>query len=184
MLKEKKNAIIEKLQAEQLESEYDALIFTDGGCRNNGKNEGEHVKPTDKAAWAYVIVYDDNAITETGGQLGATNNQMEMTAFLESLKKLEEIGLTQKHLLLSLDSEYVRKAISESEDGKAWINGWKNRDWKKSDGTPVANQDMWKEIDAEFSKFTDLKLQHVAGHADNDGDNLADALLNERMDQM
>ena len=57
MTKEEKMGIIEKLEAEQLESEYDAWIFTDGGCRNNGNNAGEHVLPTDKAAWAYVILH-------------------------------------------------------------------------------------------------------------------------------
>ncbi|MGZ1317977.1 hypothetical protein ACXO8N_07860 [Lactobacillus delbrueckii subsp. bulgaricus] len=44
--------------------------------------------PTDKAAWAYVILHDGHAMTATGGKVGATNNQMEMTAVLESLKAL------------------------------------------------------------------------------------------------
>ncbi|WP_260272270.1 hypothetical protein [Lactobacillus delbrueckii] len=39
---------------------------------------------------------------------------MEMTAVLESLKALEDMGLSQKKLLLSLDSDYVRKALSDS----------------------------------------------------------------------
>ncbi|WP_349496974.1 RNase H family protein, partial [Lactobacillus delbrueckii] len=81
----------------------DSWIFTDGGCRNN---EDEHVLPTDKAAWAYVILHDGHAMTATGGKVGATNNQMEMTAVLESLKALEDMGLSQKKLLLSLDSDY------------------------------------------------------------------------------
>ncbi|MGZ1258036.1 hypothetical protein ACXO63_05800 [Lactobacillus delbrueckii subsp. bulgaricus] len=44
--------------------------------------------PTDKAAWAYVILHDGHAMTATGGKVGATNNQMEMTAVLEGLKAL------------------------------------------------------------------------------------------------
>lgn len=183
MKKEEKMGIIEKLEAEQLESEYDAWIFTDGGCRNNGHNAGEHVLPTDKAAWAYVILHDGKAITATGGKVGATNNQMEMTAVLESLKALEDMELSQKKLLLSLDSDYVRKALSDS-DGTAWIKGWKKRGWRNSNGKPVANQDLWKEIDKEISKFSDLTLKHVPGHADSDGNNLADALVNEQMDKM
>lgn len=177
---EEQMSIIEKLEAEQLESEYDAWIFTDGGCRNNGNNAGGHVLPTDKAAWAYVILHDGHAMTPTGGKVGATNNQMEMTAVLESLKALEDMGLSQKKLLLSLDSNYVRKAISDSDDGTAWIKGWKERGWRNSNGKAVANQDLWKEI----SKFSDLTLQHVDGHADSDGNNLADALVNEQMDEM
>lgn len=184
MKKEEKMGIIEKLETEQLESEYDAWIFTDGGCRNNGNNAGEHVLPTDKAAWAYVILHDGKAITATGGKVGATNNQMEMTAVLESLKALEDMGLSQKKLLLSLDSNYVRKALSDSSDGTAWIKGWKKRGWRNSNGKAVANQDLSKEIDKEISKFSDLTLKHVRCHADSDGNNLADALVNEQMDEM
>lgn len=184
LTKEEKMSYIEELEAEQLESEYDAWIFTDGGCRNNGNNAGGHVLPTDKAAWAYVILHDGHAMTATGGKVGATNNQMEMTAVLESLKALENMGLSQKKLLLSLDSDYVRKALSDSSDGTAWIKGWKERGWRNSNGKAVANQDLWKEIDKEISKFSDLTLQHVDGHADSDGNNLADALVNEQMDEM
>ncbi|MGZ1234248.1 ribonuclease H family protein [Lactobacillus delbrueckii subsp. bulgaricus] len=154
-------------------------MFTDGGCRNN---EGEHVLPTDKAAWAYVILHDGHAMTATGGKVGATNNQMEMTAVLESLKALEDMGLSQKKLLLSLDSDYVRKALSDSSNGTAWIKGWKERGWRKSNGEAVANPDLWKEIDKEFSKFSDLTLQHVTGHANSDGNNLADALVKDGQD--
>ncbi len=184
LTKEEKMSYIEELEAEQLESEYDAWIFTDGGCRNKGNNAGGHVLPTDEAAWAYVILHDGKAVTATGGQLGATNNQMEMTAVLESLKALEDMGLGQKKLLLSLDSDYVRKAISDSDDGTAWIKGWKERGWRNSNGKAVANQDLWKEIDKEISKFSDLTFKHVPGHADSDGNNLADALVNEQMDEM
>lgn len=184
MKKEEKMGIIEKLEAEQLASEYDAWIFTDGGCRNNGNNAGGHVLPTDKAAWAYVILHDGHAMTSTGGKVGATNNQMEMTAVLESLKALEDMELSQKKLLLSLDSNYVRKALSDSSDGTAWIKGWKERGWRNSNGKAVANQDLWKEIDKEISKFSDLTFKHVKGHADSDGNNLADALVNEQMDEM
>lgn len=184
MKKEEKMGIIEKLEAEQLASEYDAWIFTDGGCRNNGNNTGGHVLPTDKAAWAYVILHDGHAMTSTGGKVGATNNQMEMTAVLESLKALEDMELSQKKLLLSLDSNYVRKALSDSSDGTAWIKGWKERGWRNSNGKAVANQDLWKEIDKEISKFSDLTFKHVKGHADSDGNNLADALVNEQMDEM
>lgn len=133
-----------------------------------------------KAAWAYVILHDGHAMTATGGKVGATNNQMEMTAVLESLKALEDMGLSQKKLLLSLDSDYVRKALSDSSNGTAWIKGWKERGWRKSNGEAVANPDLWKEIDKEFSKFSDLTLQHVTGHANSDGNNLLTPLLMNR----
>ncbi|WP_260264865.1 hypothetical protein [Lactobacillus delbrueckii] len=53
-----------------------------------------------------------------------------MTAFLESLKKLEQLGLTQQPLLFVLNSQYVIKSVSDTKEGPAWMKRWKKRDWK------------------------------------------------------
>ena len=151
-------------------------VYADGACSGNPGPGG----------YAFIIMNEnkDVLLKVSGSKSKATNNQMEMTAVLESLKALEDMGLSQKKLLLSLDSDYVRKALSDSADGTAWIKGWKKRGWRNSNGKAVANQDLWKEIDKEIAKFSDLTLQHVDGHADSDGNNLADALVNEQMDEM
>ncbi len=72
-------------------SKYAAHIFTDGGCRNNGTHKGGHVQADDKAAWAYLIEYGGQKLSASGGRFGATNNEMEMTAFFG---KPEEAGRT------------------------------------------------------------------------------------------
>ncbi|KRL72161.1 RNase H family protein [Lactobacillus delbrueckii] len=69
-------------------------------------------------------------LADSAGRLGATNNEMEMTAFLESLKKLEQLGLTQQPLLLVLNSQYVIKSVSDTKEGPAWMKRWKKRNWK------------------------------------------------------
>jgi ribonuclease HI len=33
-----------------------------------------------------------------------------------------------------------------------WIHGWRRRDWKKKDGQPVSNLDLWREIEALMDK--------------------------------
>lgn len=50
-----------------------------------------------------------------GGERGTTNNQMELLAVIEALTALKRPCA----VTLLLDSEYVRKGITE------WIHGWK-----------------------------------------------------------
>ena len=52
-----------------------------------------------------------------GGELGTTNNRMELMAVIEALSALKRPCA----VTLFLDSEYVRKGITE------WIHGWKAR---------------------------------------------------------
>lgn len=167
------------------ETSYTAHIFTDGSCRSNGTHKGGHVLESDKSAWAYLIEYNGQRFLDRNGRFGATNNEMEMKAFLESLKKLEELGLTQQPLLFTLDSLYVIKSVS-NRFGEPWIEGWKKRGWKKANGKPLANWRLWQEIDIELSKFdmAKLKFEWVPGHTYSEGNNYVDRLCNEYMDQM
>lgn len=159
---------------------YPVHVYTDGGCRNTGNVSGGHVKETDKAAWAYLILDpDDQRHPGHGGWYGATNNVMEMTAFLESLKKLEELGLANEEILFSLDSKYVLESASSDFGHPAWLTGWKKRGFKN-----VKNADLWREIDQELRKFPHLHFEWVRGHENNEGNNFVDSYLNEYMDQM
>lgn len=159
---------------------YPVHVYTDGGCRNTGNVSGGHVNETDKAAWAYLILDpDDQRHPGHGGWYGATNNVMEMTAFLESLKKLEELGLADEEILFSLDSRYVLDSVSNDFDHPAWLTGWKKRGFKR-----VKNADLWQEIDQELQKFPHLHFEWVQGHQNNEGNNFVDSYLNKYMDQM
>lgn len=145
---------------------YSVHVYTDGGCRNTGNVRGGHVKRTDKAAWAYLIVDPkDQRFADHGGSFGSTNNVMEMTALLESLKKLKEMGLNEKDILVSADSQYVIQTA---------LGNWKRN----------ANLDLWKEIDRELKYFPNLNFEWVKGHATNEGNNFVDSYLNEYMDKM
>jgi ribonuclease HI len=55
--------------------------------------------------------------------------------------------------------------------------GWKRRKWRKADGSPVANSDLWKAIDASIRKRRGiLSLKHVRGHSNIWGNEQADML--------
>lgn len=158
-------------------ADYFATIYTDGGTRNTGVFRGGHVKKTDKAAWAYLIKWADGKISDAGGEYGATNNKMEQTAFINALKKLIEKGFNDQKLLFVLDSQYVLNPIN-----KGWLKSWKKRNWKKSSG-PLANKEEWQEIDQLLTQFPDAKFEWTKGHANNEGNEFVDHLLNKYMDK-
>lgn len=152
--------------------------YTDGGTRNTGNYKGGHVKPTDKAAWAYLIEWNDSAgahsIDGSEGQYGATNNQMELTGFIEALKELKELDFNHKHIEFVLDSQYVLNPLT-----KGWLKSWKQKNWKK-----VANVDLWQEVDSLLPDFSKLTFKWTRGHANNQGNEYVDHKLNVTMDNM
>ena len=74
---------------------------------------------------------------------------------------------------LYLDSEYVRKGITE------WISGWKARGWRTAAKQPVKNVELWQRLDALVTAGGhSIDWRWVKGHAGNPGNERADALAN------
>jgi ribonuclease HI len=130
------------------------FIFTDGACSGNPGPGG----------WAAVVI-GDGRLKELGGRdPGTTNNRMELIAAIESLKNVPR----SVPVKLVSDSSYLIKGITE------WLRGWKFRGWKKADGEPVLNSDLWRTLDDLV--FPGIEWIHVAGHAGH--------YLNERCDKI
>ena len=154
-------------------------LYTDGGSRNHGNKRGQHVKSDDKSAWAYLIEYQQQRITGTGGEFGATNNKMEVTALIKALEYLIAHHLNDEAILATLDSHYVLDPIM-----KGWLYGWNRRGWVTASGSPVANRELWQTVLHLLPQFSQLHFSWTKGHAINQGNNTVDELLNETMDQM
>jgi ribonuclease HI len=104
-----------------------------------------------------------------GGELGTTNNRMELMAVIQALIALKR----PCHIVLYLDSEYVRKGITE------WIHGWKARGWRTAANQPVKNVDLWMQLDdAVGTSAHVIEWRWVKGHAGDPGNERADALAN------
>ena len=104
-------------------------IYTDGVCSGNPGPGG----------WAYVIVMETfqggKILAERwGAQKDTTNNRMELTAVIESLKAIKAMENVPRKAALYTDSQYVQKGITE------WIINWKRNSWRTSDKKPVKNQ--------------------------------------------
>ncbi|WP_028102575.1 ribonuclease HI [Pseudoduganella violaceinigra] len=132
-------------------------IYTDGACKGNPGTGG----------WGALMVAGDAQKELFGGELNTTNNRMELTAVIESLKALKR----PCEVTLHTDSQYVQKGISE------WIHGWKARGWKTSTKEPVKNADLWQALDAAQAAHT-VDWRWVRGHNGHPGNERADQLAN------
>ena len=137
----------------------DYIIHTDGSCLRN---------PGGAGGWAAVIETTATGAVEekSGGDPETTNNRMELTAALMALTAVPE-GV---RVALYTDSQYLKNAFT-----KFWLPAWKKRGWKKADGEPVLNQDLWVQLDAAFAA-RQVQFHWVKGHAGNPRNERCDAL--------
>ena len=103
-------------------------LVTDGSCLGNPGPGG----------WAYILRFGKHVKEATGGDAHTTNNRMELSAAVEGLRALKEVCAVE----LITDSEYVKNGITK------WIEGWKCRNWRKSDGAAVLKVDLWQALEA------------------------------------
>ncbi|MGM9891777.1 ribonuclease H family protein [Limosilactobacillus sp.] len=167
----------------QFEAEPAAIatiaLYTDGGSRNHGNRRGQHVKENDKAAWAFLIERQGQQVTGTAGEFGATNNRMELLGLINAFKALIQREWQNETINATLDSHYVLDPIM-----KGWLYGWRRRGWVTSTGKAVANKELWQTLLTLLPQFPHLHFQWTKGHADNQGNNIVDELLNTTMDRM
>ena len=66
---------------------------------------------------------------------------------------------------LCSDSQYVINGLE-----KGWAKGWKRRGWKKADGSPALNPDLWAQaLEQEARhKITYVWVKGHAGHPENE----------------
>nr|WP_240192049.1 ribonuclease HI [Desulforhopalus vacuolatus] len=133
------------------------MIYTDGGSINNPGPGG----------YGTVIEMDGDRRELSGGFRLTTNNRMEMTAALVALEAVAECG---RPVCLHSDSRYLVNGIT-----RGWAKGWRKRGWKKSDGEPALNADLWARL-LVLVEGMEVQFYWVKGHAGNP--------LNERCDQL
>ena len=137
-------------------------IYSDGACKGNPGIGG----------WGAVLIYKDHKKEICGCIENTTNNIMELMAVIKSLELLKEAC----HVVIITDSTYVKSGITD------WIDNWKKNGWKTANKKPVKNKELWESLDLLCSKhFIDWKW--VKGHSGNEGNELADQLANEAIEQ-
>lgn len=148
------------------EPEFQA--YTDGGCHGNPGPGG----------WAWAVFdSDDNLATSVfgtelkgfGNDKHTTNNRMEMTAMLELLRAIHEMG--KRITVIHTDSMLVKRGMTE------WMEGWKSRGWKKAGNKRLENAELWRDIYKEYTSLTHPpKIEWVKAHDTSKGNLFVDAL--------
>ena len=138
-------------------------IYTDGACRGNPGPGG----------WGALLIYKDADKAIYGGEIDTTNNRMEMTAIIEALK----IVKMDCNITLYTDSKYVMDGITK------WLPNWKKKGWITSNKKPVKNKDLWQILEESISKHN-IEWQWVKGHAGIPGNEKADELANQGIDEL
>ncbi len=137
----------------------EVVIYTDGACKGNPGPGG----------WGVVLRSGAVEKELYGGELGTTNNRMELLAVIDALAALNRPCA----VTLYLDSQYVRKGITE------WIHGWKARGWRTAAKQPVKNVELWQRLDALVeSSGHRIDWRWVNGHSGEPGNVRADDLAN------
>ncbi len=137
-------------------------IFTDGACRGNPGPGG----------WGALLKYGNVEKKIKGYSKQTTNNIMELTAAVESLKRLKRAC----DIIITTDSNYVKNGIT------SWIKKWKKSDWKTSSKNSVKNKELWIELYNESIKHN-IEWRWVKGHSGHPENEIADLLANQAIDE-
>ena len=133
-------------------------IYTDGSCLENPGNGG----------WAAIIIDDGKKTQIKGSKKNTTNNQMELIATIQALKKIPKGSKVE----MFTDSKYVKSGITE------WIHNWKKNGWKTANKQEVKNKELWTELDHLNSKF-EISWNWVKAHSTDKLNNEVDLLARE-----
>ena len=144
-------------------------IFSDGSARGN---------PDGPGGYGTIIQYVDpkGELHEkeiSAGYDKTTNNRMEL---LGAIMGLEALNRPCEVELFS-DSKYVISAFNEN-----WVDGWIKKNWKKSDGKPVKNVELWKRL-LEAKNKHQVTWNWVKGHDGHPEKERCDSLATTAADQ-
>ena len=138
-------------------------IFTDGACKGNPGPGG----------WGAILRYGTTEKEIYGASKNTTNNIMELTAVIESLKNLNK----PCELIITTDSKYVKNGTTE------WIHNWKKNGWRTAAKKEVKNKELWIELDS-LIQIHSISWDWVKGHSGHPENERADLLANVAIEEL
>ena len=111
------------LQASTMPS---VTIYSDGSFKHNLNTGG------------YGVIMTCNGYSKFlyGGFVGTSNNAMELLGPISALRLLT----VPCRVNIISDSKYVVDGLN------GWMMGWAANNWRKSDGGPIKNEALWREL--------------------------------------
>ncbi|MDZ4669285.1 MAG: ribonuclease HI [Phototrophicales bacterium] len=141
-------------------------IYSDGGCSPN----------PGFGAWAALLMFkrESGEVAKkeiSGYNPDTTNNQMELTAAIESLESLK----TPCEVMFYTDSEYLKNGIT------TWMKSWIKNGWRTANKQPVKNKELWQRLDEATQRHT-ISWHWTRGHAGDKYNEQVDVLVNKTRD--
>jgi ribonuclease HI len=124
-------------------------VWTDGACHPNPGIGG----------WGWTR---SDGVEKWGGEVETTNNRMELRAIINALESLPE----NSYGTLYSDSRYC------VDGANSWMFSWARRGWPPK----IKNRDLWERLLEQRKRQPNVRIRWVRGHADNPGNERADAL--------
>ncbi|MGH8980173.1 MAG: ribonuclease H family protein [Acidimicrobiales bacterium] len=133
-------------------------VYTDGSCLGNPGPGG----------WAWAV---PDGPFESGAEPRSTNQRMEITAVLRALTATLP-GAGTGGVLVRSDSTYVVNCFVQR-----WWAGWHRRNWRNSQGKPVANRDLWEPLlGVALDPAVSVRFEWVKGHSGDRWNDVVDEL--------
>ena len=146
----------------------EVTIYSDGSARGN---------PDGPGGYGTILRFIDKNGTVHEKELSqgydkTTNNRMELMGVIAGLEALNR----PCNVEVISDSKYVISAFNEK-----WIDSWLKKGWKKSDGKPVKNVELWKRL-LEAATIHEIKWTWVKGHDGHPENERCDSLATTAAD--
>ena len=143
-------------------------IFTDGSSRGNPGPGG----------FGAILRYTDpkgqvHTKEVSRGYEETTNNRMELMGAIAALEEL----LRPCEVVLTSDSRYLIDSVE-----KGWVTSWQKKGWKKSDGKPALNVDLWQRL-LDLLQVHRVTFRWVEGHAGHPENERCDHLATQAADK-
>ncbi len=156
------------------------VVAVDGACRRNGRPDarsaiGVHFgKESPYNITKILPTVKSNQVAELQAGLSALKEVVAIKKAGIVVWEGEDI-ITQ--LVIKADSEYLVKGMTE------WIFKWEENGYLNAKGLPVANGELFNELQKEIVKLTGLGVEVQFWHVKRDGNAEADLLANNALDR-
>merc|ERR1719431_2131363 len=129
----------------------------------DGAAKGNHISSTGRIA-GVGVVFDDPSLPKLYGPVEfnltekATNNAAELQAAILGLEQAKEKGFNLVEV--NTDSQFLKNVMTD------WLEKWKSKNWRKSDGKPVKiSVDLLKKLDKLKSEM-DIEWRWIPRNID------------------
>ncbi len=142
---------------------YEFQLYTDGACSPNPGKSGTGMavyhKKEVKQLWYGLY------------QPMGTNNTAELNGLLYAFRYAKSLTKRDQKVEILSDSKYSIDCITK------WARGWQAKGWTRGKGEEIKNLEIIKECFALYNELkADIKITHVRGHADIEGNELSDRM--------